>query len=280
MLIHLKKENARILLPGSVRQHGPSQTARASRSDISLILVMFALSMSLVLTYSFIQPQSVVTQISENGSRRNLAMNAARAGITDAMNRMNSLDWTGISDQYQRTFQSDPDGDSTYTISFNAPATSLSTVLEMEVHSLGAWVSAENSNMRSEYQITAKVRFVPRLNGRTILPGDSADATDLVTNPGNYDQIRQYAVFAEEGTSSLILDPCNRIDGNIWLNNDLSLYNEPRWSSSVRSTFLQDLGNRFVTFPAGSTNSAEATIQSPHPLAGNITFYNSPDSGV
>jgi len=276
MLIHLKKENVRTHKPGGVRQHGLSQRVRASRSGVSLILVMFALSMSMVLTYSFIQTQSVVTQISENGSRRDLAMNAARAGITDALNRMNSLDWTGVSDQYQRTFQSDADGDSTYTISFNTPTGSLSSVLELEVHSLGAWVSAANSNMRSEYQITAKVRLVPRLTGRTILPGDSADATDLVTNPGNYDLIRQYALFAEEGTRSLVLDPCDRIDGNLWLNNDLSQFNDPYWSSSVRRTFLQDLGNRFVTFPSASTN----LIHYPHPLAGNITFYNTPASGV
>ena len=276
MLIHLKKENARTHLPSGVRQHLLSQRVRASRSGVSLILVMFALSMSLVLTYSFIQTQSVVTQISENGSRRDLAMNAARAGITDALNRMNSLDWTGISDQYQRTFQSDTDGNSTYTISFNAPTGSLSSVFELEVHSLGAWVSAANSNMRSEYQITAKVRLVPRLTGRTILPGDSAAATDLITNPGNYDLIRQYALFAEEGTKSLELDPCGRIDGNLWLNNDLDQYNDPYWSSSVRRTFLQDLGTRFVTFPSVSTN----LIHYPHPLAGNITFYNTPDSGV
>ncbi|WP_298869313.1 hypothetical protein [uncultured Gimesia sp.] len=280
MLIHLKKEYLKTHLSGGVRQHGQSQNVRATRSGVSLILVMFALSMSLVLTYSFIQTQSVLTQISENASRRDLAMNAARAGITDALNRLNSLDWTGISDQYQRTFQSDTDGDSTYTISFDAPADSLSTALELEIHSLGAWVSAENNNMRSEYQITVKVRLVPRLNGRTILPGDSAAATDLETNPGDFDLIRQYALFAEEGTKSLILDPCDRIDGNLWLYNDLVPYGDPHWSADVRSAFLQDLGNRFVTFPQGSTNLSDASIQYPHPLAGNITFYNSPSSAI
>ncbi|MCH9656128.1 MAG: hypothetical protein K0U86_12615 [Planctomycetes bacterium] len=267
-------------LSSGVRQHGQSQKVRASRSGVSLILVMFALSMSLVLTYSFIQTQSVLTQISENGSRRDQAMNAARAGITDALNRLNSLDWTGINDQYQRTFQSDTEGESTYTISFNAPADSLSSALELEVHSLGAWVSAENNNMRSEYQITVKVRLVPRLAGRTILPGDSAAATDLVTNPGDFDLIRQYALFADEGNNSLVLDPCDRIDGNLWLYNDLVPYGDPYWNSGVRSTFLQDLGKRFVTFPPASTNLSDASIQYPHPLAGNITFYNSPSSDI
>tara|TARA_R110002111_G_scaffold255157_1_gene321267 strand:+ start:56627 stop:58594 length:1968 start_codon:yes stop_codon:yes gene_type:complete len=280
MRIHLKQENERIHLTDRVRKHGLSQNVRASRSGVSLILVMFALSMSLVLTYSFIQNQSVLTQISENGSRRDLAMNAARAGIADALNRMNSLDWAGVSDQYQRTFQTDSDGISTYTVSFNAPADSISSVLELEVHSLGVWTSAENNNMRSEYQITAKVRLVPRLNGRTILTGDSASAIDQVTNPGNYDLISQYALFAEEGSDSLLFDPCDRIDGNIWLNKRLKMYQDPGWSSSVRRTFMQDVGKRFVTFPAGSTSLADTTVHYPHPLAGKITFYNSPDYSV
>tara|TARA_R110002095_G_scaffold208902_1_gene194907 strand:+ start:701 stop:2590 length:1890 start_codon:yes stop_codon:yes gene_type:complete len=253
---------------------------RASRSGVSLILVMFALSMSLVLTYSFIQNQSVLTQISENGSRRDLAMSAARAGIADALNRINSLDWAGVSDQYQRTFQTDSDGISTYTVSFNAPADSISSVLELEVHSLGVWTSAENNNMRSEYQITAKVRLVPRLNGRTILTGDSASAIDQVANPGNYDLISQYAVFAEEGTDSLLFDPCDRIDGNIWLNRRLKMFQDPGWSSSVRRTYMQDLGKRFVSFPAGSTSLADTAVHYPHPIAGKITFYNSPDYSV
>ncbi|MFK7779015.1 MAG: hypothetical protein QM501_13000 [Gimesia sp.] len=267
-------------LPSGVRQHRLSPNVRASRSGVSLILVMFSLSMSLVLTYSFIQTQSITTQISENGSHREQAMNAARAGITDALNRMNSLDWSGVGDHYQRTFQSDADGNSTYSISFNAPATSLSSLLELEVTSLGAWVSAQNSNMRSEYQISVKVRLVPRLNGRTILPGDSADAIDLVTNPGDYDLIRKYALFAEEGTRSLTLDPCDRVDGTLWLYDDLNLFNDPAWNSSTRSAFVQDLGNRFVTFPSGSSNLSEASIHYPHPMAGNITFYNTPNSVV
>lgn len=278
--MHLKQRHVNAFLPDHVERHGLTQKVRAARSGISLILVMFALSMSLVLTYSFIQTQSVLTQISENGGRRDLAMNAARAGIADALNRMNSLSWTGVSDQYQREFQSDSDGTSTYSISFHAPADSLSSVLDLEVHSLGAWTSAENDNLRSEYQITAKVRLNPRLNGRTILPGDSASATDQGENPGNYDLISQYALFAEEGRDSLVLDPCDRIDGNLWLNDDLTIFEDPNWNSSVRRAFLQDLGNQLVTFPSGSTSLSDTSVQYPHPIAGKITFYNTPDSGI
>lgn len=253
-------------------------TMRTSRAGISMILVMFALSMSLVLTYSFIQTQSVLTQVTENGSRRDLAMNAARAGMTDALNRLNSLEWTGVNDQYQRTFFSDSDGDSTYSISFETIGDSIGSVLELKVHSLGAWTSAANSNMRSEYLITAKMRLVPRLAGRSILPGDAAAATDQTANSGDFDQIRQYALFAETGSSSLILDPCDRIDGNIWLYDNLVLYEDPAWSSSVREEFLEDVGKRFVSFPAGSTSLSEATVSYPHPIAGSVTYYDYPSS--
>lgn len=280
MHIHHKKVPVIKTSLDGVRKHRLPYSLRAPRSGLSLVLVMFTLSMSLVLTYSFIQTQSVLTQISENSSKRDLAMNAARAGITDALNRMNSLDWAGVRDQYQRTFQSDADGNSTYTVSFAAPGNTLDSVLELEVHSLGMWTSATNSNMRSEYQVIAKVKLVPRLAGRTILPGDSTDANDSVPNAGQFDLITQYALFAERGSNSLIFDPCDRIDGNLWLDDRLNIYNDPTWSSSVRSTFMQDLGNRFVVFPAGSTNVSDATVHYPHPIAGNITFYDTPSSSV
>ncbi|QDV54043.1 hypothetical protein [Gimesia fumaroli] len=278
--MHLKQDKNNSFLAVRVIKHSWKRNVRTSRSGISLILVMFALSMSLVLTYSFIQTQSVLTQISENGARRDLAMNAARAGMNDALNRLNTLEWGGVNDQYLREFQSDSDGTSTYNISFQAPNDSLNSVLELEVHSLGVWTSAENNNLRSEYQITAKVQLVPRLKDRAILPGDSASATDQATNPGDYDEISQYALFAEEGRDSLILDPCDRIDGNLWLNDELVLYEDPNWNSSVRSIFLQDLGNRLVTFPDGSTSLSDASLQYPHPIAGNITFYHSPSSSI
>jgi len=224
MHTHHKAKQLRSQKAGNESHRRLWLTMRTSRAGISMILVMFALSMSLVLTYSFIQTQSVLTQVTENGSRRDLAMNAARAGMTDALNRLNSLEWTGVNDQYQRTFFSDSDGDSTYSISFETIGDSIGSVLELKVHSRGAWTSAANSNMRSEYLITAKMRLVPRLAGRSILPGDAAEATDQTANSGDFDQIRQYALFAETGSSSLILDPCDRIDGNIWLYDNLVLY--------------------------------------------------------
>ena len=279
MRTHLKRNLSR-RQHESVNTHPRPGTGCVPRSGISLILVMFALSLSLVLTYSFIQSQSVLTQISENGSRRDLARNAARAGIADALNRMNSLEWSGIDDQYQRPFQSNSDGESYYSISFEPINDSLSSVLELEVHSLGVWTSAENNKMRTEYEITARMRLVPRLKGRTILPGDSASATDQISNTGDFDRIKQYALFAEQGYSSLILDPCDRIDGNLWLYDQLTLFNDPAWSSSVRDEFLEDLGDRCVSFPAGSADLTESRVAYPHPLAGNITFYDYPSYSV
>lgn len=232
--------------------------------------------MSLVLTYSFIQTQSVQTQISENGSHRDLARNAARAGISDALNRLNSLEWAGIGDGFQRPFQSDNSGECSYAVSFEAPGNSLSSVLELNVYSLGTWTSAGNPDMKSEHQIIARVRLVPRLAGRTILPGDSAAATDQIGNDGNFDRIKAYALFAEQGYYSLNFDPCTRIDGNLWLYDQLHMFTDPAWSSSVKETFLQDVGNRFVTFPAGATSLSDARISAPHPIAGNVTFYNYP----
>lgn len=280
MLMHRNRNQLRTTSTECCTSGVLTKKVRNPRAGVSLILVMFALSMSLVLTYSFIQTQTVLTQISENGNRRNLAINAARAGMADALNRLNSLEWAGVTEQYRREFQTDSDGTSSYHISFQSPGSSISDALELEVHSLGIWASDANDDLKSEYEITAKVRLVPRLRSRSILPGDSASATDQVSNPSNFDTITGYALFAEEGTNSLILDPCDRIDGNIWLKDDLTLFEDPDWNSSVRREFLQDVGNRQVTFPEGSSDLSQASLHYPHPIAGNITFYQYPSSGV
>lgn len=265
---------------GSVYQHCHDRSKCAPRSGVSLILVMFALSMSLVLTYSFIQTQSVQTQISANGSRRDLARNAARAGISDALNRLNSLDWQGVSDQYERPFQADADGDCRYAVSFAAVGNSLSSVLELNVSSRGTWTSAADSNMKSEHEITARVRLVPRIQGRTILPGDSAVASDQINNDGDFDRVTDYVLFAEQGYTSLNFDPATRFDGNIWIYDQYNMFNDPAWSSSIRDTYLEDVGNRFVAFPEGATSLSDARISTPHPIAGNVTFYNYPNYSV
>lgn len=280
MHTHRRQQVACFRPRGGVHRHGRLRPRCAPRAGISLILVMFALSMSLVLTYSFIQTQSVQTQISENGSHRDLARNAARAGISDALNRLNSLEWGGVRDSYERPFQADESGTCNYRVSFEAPGNALNSVLELNVHSLGVWTSAENPDLKSEHQITTRVRLVPRLEGRTILPGDSAAATDQISNAGDFDRIKAYALFAEQGYYSLNFDPCTRIDGNLWIYDQLNMFTDPAWSATVRDTYLADVGNRFVSYPAGSTSLSETTVSAPHPIAGNVTFYNYPGYSI
>jgi len=240
-----------------------------------------AISMSLVLTYSFIRSQSVHLQINENSSRTDWAIQAAQTGAAVAIERIQSTDWLGVDETLSREVHADNEGTAYYEVIFNSISSSDldSTPAEasfmLAVESTGFWASAKNPDEIVERRVEVIVRLKPRLPGRTIRDGDSDSASDLISNPGDYDQIQSYALFASGGDKSLVLDPADRIDGAIWLKNKLQVYGDPRWSSSVRDEFLADIGARFATVGAGGP-----TYQHPHPLAGSITFYQTPANSV
>src|SRR5690606_4347879 len=131
--------------------------------------------------------------------------------------------------------------------------------------------SAANETERVEREVQVAVQLQPRVPGRPILAGDDGAAEDVAANPGDYDTIQGYTLFADGGGGdSLVLDPGGRIEGPIWLKDDLELFEDPAWSSGVRRDVLASIGERLAS---GSSPSA---ARHPHPLAGEITFHSRP----
>jgi Tfp pilus assembly protein PilX len=253
--------------------HPPSSIFR-SRRGIALLVVMFALTTALVISLALLKTQSVSLQISRNGVRRDLALQAAQAGAAAALERLQSTQWTGVSETPSRTVSSDSEGTSQYAVAFKqysptgvtaSPEHALSLVIE----STGIWQSATDSTDRVTCAVEVVVQLEPRVTGRTIRSGDSANANDVVTNPGSYAQIQNYAVYAKSGTNSLIIDPSSSIQGPMWLKQTAVIHRDPHWVSTVRNEYLRSLKSVYVS---GST------AYYPHPLAGHITFRTNPST--
>lgn len=241
------------------------------------MVVMVAISISVVLTLAFTRAQTTNLQIHHNTKGREAARRAAETGAAVALRKIHSADWAGVGTSLSSTIGSVGSGETSYSVTM-APIDSShinplpdDAPLYLVLRSTGRWQSQTDVNDHVERTVELIVHLQPRVPGRTVSAGDSASADDTVPNPGDYDSIQQYSLFAKSGGKSLILDPEDRIDGNIWLYDALKLYGDPSWSSTVRDEFLTSVGEKFVS---GNT------ISHPHPLAGQITFRSSPSSAT
>jgi len=276
MFISRKSGPMRMSLTGS----SPVGRRVRARQGLSLLIVMLALSTSVVLTYSFLRTQTVVARISDNSARQDLALQAAQAGAADGLAHLQSSDWPGIDQTVTEVLIADVAGTASYSVVYLtlsvAGVTSLPTdePLYLVIRSTGVWQSAANSQETVQRQVEVTVRLAPRLPGRTLYAGDSSSATDVTPNPGDYDRIQTYTLFASKGKDSLTLDPQDRIDGNVWLADKLRLYKDPHWNSTIRNEMLTSIGAQYGPAP-GATG-----IGHPHPLAGTVTFKKSPNEGT
>lgn len=255
----------------------PLEQARGrSRRGASLLMVVVALSVSLAVTYSFLHTQATVLQINRNAQHREAALQAAETGAALALARMHRKDWGGVAETYAQELNSTAEGTSGFNVEFrplpdaSTPADQFSVV----VHATGWWQSADDPASRLERSVQVVANLRPRSD------------LDAAPNPGDYDQIQRYALFAggNDGSTSydsdgnlvkrsLTLDPGNRIEGDLWLAQSVRLYAEPNWNSKVRTDLLTSIGTMW-------TQSDPFQIRSPHPLTGMLWFYTYPTSGV
>src|SRR6188768_3714938 len=77
------------------------------RRGFSMILVMLAIGFSLALTYGFMRTQVTSLQLTQNDLRRDLALEAARTGVSAGLLRMQDPAWVGLTDTYSRVTQQD-----------------------------------------------------------------------------------------------------------------------------------------------------------------------------
>ena len=162
-----------------------------------MIVVMVAISVSLVLTYSFLRTQTTVLEISRNTARRDLAFQAAQTGAAVALSVMESPEWEGVETELSRVAHSDPLGTASYVVEFHPwtggdeQTVPEDSALYVVVHSIGTWESAENEAEPVQRHVEVVVKLKPRVRGRTIHAGDSATAEMLPASAKPF-----YAEFA------------------------------------------------------------------------------------
>jgi len=246
-----------------------------------MVIVMLAIGMSLALTYGFVRTQVTSLRLTQNDARRDLALEAARTGLSMGLQRMQAAEWVGVSDVYSKIIQQDTTNktvcDVRYEPLVSGQVPSVSDIelpLHLWVVSRGTWSSPSNATEQVTRTVKAVVRLLPRLPGRTARAGDLATASDQSVNPANYEATLAYSLTVKGTGTSLNFDPGCRVEGPIWLRDRIAFFTDPNWSNSVRATMLTETGNQF------GSSSGSADFQHPHPLNGPLLFSRTPQSAI
>lgn len=266
----------------SMRQQGcRAKQHRSARRGIALLLVMVAVSASLVITLAFVRTQTSCIRIRQNSSRRDLALQAAHTGASVALESMHSTSWPGVEVPIARTVLSDAEGTSSFEVEYfpieetNPVVMPDDAPLYVVLRSTGRWVSAADPAEQVTRQVEVIAKLLPRVPGRTINAGDSANASDVSPNPGGYDEMQSYSVYQKtNSTSAMMMEPCGRIDGNVSFAANPRIFMEVAWSSAIRDVMLNNIGSQL------GTTSGGPSILHPHPLNGQITFRLTPSAAV
>ncbi len=246
-----------------------------------MVIVMLAIGMSLALTYGFVRTQVTSLRLTQNELRRDLALEAARTGLSIGLQRMQAPEWVGVSDVYTKVIQQDTTNKTVCDVWFEPLASGqvpgvpdIELPLHLRIVSKGTWSAPSNTAEQVSRTVKAVVRLMPRLPGRTARAGDLATASDQAVNPANYETTLAYSLTATASHASLNFDPGTRVEGPIWLRDDITFFNGPSWTNSVRDTMLTEAGNQF------GSSSGSASFQHPHPLNGPILFSSSPKNAT
>ena len=217
-------------------------TGHRSRRGMSLVVVMIAISMTMVLTYAALSSQARGVQVRQNVNRQAMARQAAESGAAIALNQLQSSSWSGVGTSLSGTLSTDTMGSTSYSVTFmtidgqtspsayptgqgqtslssssaffNTSSAGLSTssadtaatatrqAFQLLIRSSGKWQSSTDVFDFVTETCEVGVELQPRVPGRTIVSPDISQATDVLASNGGYDTIQNYAVFASAGSSS------------------------------------------------------------------------------
>lgn len=289
------------------------RSSRSHRRGLSLVVVMIAISMSMVLTYAALSSQARGVQVRQNVNRQELARQAAESGATIALNQLQSASWSGVTTPLSGTLSSDKLGSTTYSVSyftidgqtspsaypagqgktslsgswefFNANSDGLSSssadeaasatrqAFQLLIRSTGKWQSATDVLDFVTETIEVGVELQPRVPGRTILAPDIAQATDMFASNAGYDTIQNYALFASAGSSS---SPSLTLQPGQRIDG-------PTWLADGVNVFTgpkwgTSTRNEFLQSTGtlySTTSGGTTTFSHPHPFGGPVTMVSS-----
>ena len=88
------------------------------RRGLSLVVVMVAISMTMVMAYAALSSQARGVQVRQNVNRQAMARQAAESAAAIALNQLQSSTWSGVATPLSGTLSSDNVGSTSYSVTF------------------------------------------------------------------------------------------------------------------------------------------------------------------
>lgn len=132
----------------------------------AVVIVLGVISVALAVSYSMMRSQTMTMVLQNNSQRRSAAGQAANAGISAALQNINSTSWSGVGS----TLNGQLSTTDTYVVSFTAGDPSLSAThpdwleypYRVTIESAGYSADPANSSVRATHKARAVVQLIRR----------------------------------------------------------------------------------------------------------------------
>jgi hypothetical protein len=233
------------------------------RPGMTVLVVMALISIALAMSYSIMRSQMTGIQLQANSDRRNMARQAALAGMNAAMRNMRLSAWSGVGVPLTASLNSTD----SYSVSFTAGDSTLVAgaaayseyPYRVTVISTGTSVDPAHSTVSSTYRVKAVMRLIPRQTS---------------ANPSNWSTLMSYVVYQLAGAETYLALPCH-IDGPVRLQDRITLDDPYNWATGPRNRYFSDLAAM-----RGGVNAVQTLSRGGIVTGGTFTLtYNGATTG-
>lgn len=196
---------------------------------MTVIVVLGVISITLALSYAMLRSQVTSVEIQSNLERRNLARQAAYAGISAALRKMHSSSWGGV----DSTLEQDLAREQWFEVSFATGDASLTPTstdyseypFRVTICSVGYAADPAQPDVRATYKVQAIVELVRK---------------KLQTAPTAWQAARTFTCFQWSASGSAYEVPV-RVDGPMWLQGSITVGSDYPADSASRTQYYNDL---------------------------------------
>jgi hypothetical protein len=187
------------------------------------------ISITLALSYAMLRSQVTAVEIQSNLERRNLARQAAYAGISAALHQIHSPSWSGVDTSFSRDLATQQ----WFEVGFTTGDASLTPSdpdyheypFRVTIDSTGYAADPAHPDVRSSYRVRAVVQLVRER---------------LTPAPSGWDAVRNFTAFQWSTSASYIEVPA-RVEGSCWLQGPIYIGSDYPVDSASRTQYYNDL---------------------------------------
>jgi hypothetical protein len=200
-----------------------------SRRGMTVIVVLGVISITLALSYAMMRSQVTSVEIQSNLERRNLARQAAYAGISAGLQKMHGASWGGVESTLNKSLATQQ----WYEVSYTTGDTSLTSTsadyselpFRVTIHATGYAADPTQPDMQSSYRVSAVVELVRK---------------KLQAVPATWEAVKLFTVVQYSGNTGSYEVPL-RIEGPMWVQGKMDIGSDYPKDPASNSTYYSDL---------------------------------------